>query len=423
MRVTNWQTLGWPPAHGTRVSEVAFARFQGVSCQTGGVSDPVNDTDQEHNGHPAPPERGVVIGRGILWLAKWSVCLVAIAAAGWVLDYLLAKFWVAVLPMALALVISTILWPPTRWLTQHGLRPALAASITTLGLLAILAGVIAGIVPSVVDQAPELASQSTKGVNQVRDWLQGPPLNIRQEQLDSAVDAIVSRVQSSAERIATGVFTGVSTATSAIVTLFLVLMLAFFFVKDGPKLLPWIHRNMGSVSGRHLEEVLNRVWATLGGFIRTQAVVSLIDAVLIGGGLVILGVPLAAVLTVLTFLGGFVPIVGAFVAGALAVLVALVTKGFTTALIVLAIIIVVQQLEGNVLQPILQSRSMQLHAVVVLLAITVGGSLYGIVGAFLAVPVAAVIAVVFRYVSEQIDLATAPAPVPGDPDPEPDPAV
>ncbi|MFB7722891.1 AI-2E family transporter [Nocardia sp. NPDC056100] len=356
------------------------------------------------------PDRGAVIGKGLLWLAKWSLCLVAIAAGAWVLQIVLGKLWVAVLPVALALVISTVLWPPTRWLVQRGLPPALAASITTLGLLGILAGVIALIVPSVVDQSPALADRATEGLHKVRDWLHGPPLNIGDEQLNSAVDAIVSKVQSSAERIASGVFSGVSTATSAIVTLFLVLMLTFFFVKDGPRLLPWLHSILGSRSGRHVEEVLNRIWVTLGGFIRTQALVSLIDAVLIGGGLVIMHIPLAAVLTVLTFLGGFIPIVGAFVAGALAVLVALVTKGLTSALIVLAIIVVVQQLEGNVLQPILQSRSMQLHAVVVLLAITVGSSLYGIVGAFLSVPVAAIAAVIIRYIGEQIDARTTPEP-------------
>ncbi|MFF2556358.1 AI-2E family transporter [Nocardia sp. NPDC058058] len=359
-------------------------------------------------------DRGDVIGKGLLWLAKWSLCLVAIAAGAWVLGIVLGKLWVAVLPMALALVIATVLWPPTRWLTQRGLPAAAAASITTLGLLGILAGVIALIVPSVVDQAPDLADRATEGIHRVRDWLHGPPLNIGDEQLNSAVDAIVNKVQASAERIASGVFSGVSTATSAIVTLFLVLMLTFFFVKDGPRLLPWLHGVLGSRSGRHVEEVLNRIWVTLGGFIRTQALVSLIDAVLIGGGLVIMGIPLAAVLTVLTFLGGFIPIVGAFVAGALAVLVALVTKGLTSALIVLAIIVVVQQLEGNVLQPILQSRSMQLHAVVVLLAITVGSSLYGIVGAFLSVPVAAVAAVIIRYIGEQIDADTAPEPAAGD---------
>ncbi|WP_156520647.1 AI-2E family transporter, partial [Rhodococcus sp. EPR-157] len=156
-------------------------------------------------------------------------------------------------------------------------------------------------------------------------------------------------------------------------------------------------------AGSHLAEILARMWATLGGFIRTQAVVSLIDAFFIGLGLVILGVPLALVLATLTFLGGFIPIVGAFVAGALAVLVALVANGPTTALIVLIIILAVQQLEGNVLQPVLQSRSMNLHPAIVLLAVTGGSSVFGIIGAFLAVPAAAVAAVLIRYVSEQID--------------------
>ncbi|MEU7769232.1 AI-2E family transporter [Nocardia sp. NPDC049190] len=355
-------------------------------------------------------DRGDVIGAGVLWLAKWGLCVVAIAAGAWVLGVLVAELWVVILPVVLAIVVATVLWPPTRWLTAHGLWPAASASIAVLGFLGVLAGVIALIVPSVVDQAPELADKATEGVNRVRDWLRGPPLRIRDEQLDSAVDAIVSRLRSSSEQIATGVFSGVSTATSTLITLFLVLVLAFFFVKDGPRFLPWLHRVSGNRSGRHLEEVLNRVWVVLGGFIRTQALVSLIDAVLIGAGLVILGVPLALVLAVITFLGGFIPIVGAFVAGALAVLVALVGNSLVTALIVLGIIVAVQQLEGNVLQPVLQSRSMKLHAVIVLLAVTAGGSLYGIVGAFLAVPAVAIVAVVLRYIGEQIDEATAAPP-------------
>ncbi|MFI6216938.1 AI-2E family transporter [Nocardia brasiliensis] len=376
------------------------------------MSEPKETAEQKPaaRGRGAGRDRGEVIGSGLLWLAKWALCIVAIAAGSWVLLYLIGKLWVVILPVALAIVVATVLWPPTRWLVEHGLKPGLAATITVVGFIAALAGVVALIVPSVVDQAPELADKSTAGVNKVRDWLQGPPLRIRDEQLSSAVDAIVSRLQSSAEQIATGVFTGVSTATSALITLFLVLVLAFFFVKDGPRLLPWLHAVLGSRSGRHVEEVLNRVWVTLGGFIRTQALVSLIDAVFIGAGLVILGVPLALVLAVITFIGGFVPIVGAFVAGALAVLVALVGNGLTTALIVLAIVLAVQQLEGNVLQPVLQSRSMQLHAVVVLLAVTAGGSLYGIVGAFLAVPVAAIVAVVVRYIGEQIDVVTTAPP-------------
>ncbi|MFF0490791.1 AI-2E family transporter [Nocardia sp. NPDC004068] len=375
-------------------------------------------TQRTDESDTAGADRGTVIGNGLLWLAKWSVCIVAIAAAGWVLSFLLAKVWVAVLPVLLALIVATVLWPPTRWLTGRGLPPAAAAAITMIGFLGVFAGIVALIVPSVVDQVPELADRSTDGINTVRDWLRGPPFNVRDEQLNSATDAIVSRLQSSSERIASGVFSGVSTATNALVTLFLVLVLTFFFVKDGPRFVPWTRTLFGRRGAAHVEEVLDRIWSTLGGFIRTQAVVSMIDAVFIGAGLVILHVPLALVLAVITFLGGFVPMVGAFVAGALAVLVALVGNGFTTALIVLGIIIAVQQLEGNVLQPVLQSRSMKLHAVVVLLAVTAGGSLFGIVGAFLAVPVAAVVAVVVRYLGEQIDAATAPperaAPDPAD---------
>ncbi|UGT55383.1 AI-2E family transporter [Nocardia asteroides] len=365
-------------------------------------------------------DRGDVIGGGLLWLAKWSLCIVAIALGAWVLGTVTARLWVVILPVALAIVVTTILWPPARWLTAHRFPPALAATVTLLGFVGVLAGIIALIVPSVADQAPELADKSTEGINQVRDWVQGPPLRIRDEQLDSAVDAIVGRLQSSGAQIASGVFTGVSTATSVLITVFLVLVLVFFFLKDGRRFLPWMHVVFGSRSGRHVEAVLERVWATLGGFIRTQAIVSMVDAVLIGAGLFILDVPLAMVLSVITFIGGFVPMVGAFVAGALAVLVALVGNGFTTALIVLGIVIAVQQLEGNVLQPVLQSRSMELHAVIVLLAVTAGGSLYGITGAFLAVPVVAMIAVVIRYIGEQIDEATGPPPAMDEPD---EPAV
>lgn len=354
-----------------------------------------------------PRDRGDVIGSGVLWLAKWALCVVAIAAGAWVLGFLAAKLWVVLLPVLLATVIATVLWPPTGLMMRAGLPPAAAASLSLIGFIGLLAGGIALIVPSVVDQVPELSDKATTGINTVRDWLQGPPLNIRDEQLDSAVDAVVSRLQSSAEQIASGVFTGVSTATSVLVTIFLVLVLSFFFIKDGPRLVPWMHKFLGGRSGRHAEEVLVRMWDVLGGFIRTQALVSFIDAFFIGLGLVLLGVPLWGVLTALTFLGGFIPMVGAFVAGALAVLVALVGNGFTTALIVLAIIIAVQQLEGNVLQPVLQSRTMKLHAVIVLLAVTGGGTIYGITGAFLAVPVVAVVTVVIRYINEQIDIAVA----------------
>lgn len=142
----------------------------------------------------------------------------------------------------------------------------------------------------------------------------------------------------------------------------------------------------------------------MAGFIRAQAIVSLVDAVLIGVGLLILKVPLALVLAVLTFFGGFIPIVGAFTAGALAVVIALVSNGMSNALMVLVLIIAVQQIEGHILQPVLQSKAMNLHAAVVLLSVTVGSTLFGVIGAFLAVPVAATLAVLVRYHSELVAL-------------------
>mgnify|MGYP001757821245 FL=1 len=139
------------------------------------------------------------------------------------------------------------------------------------------------------------------------------------------------------------------------------LVLTFFFLKDGENFLPMLRRVTGRRVGWHLTEVLTRCWNTLGGFIRTQAIVSAIDAIFIGLGLVLLNVPLAGPLAILTFFGGFIPMVGAFVAGALSVLIALVAVDFNTALMALLLVVAVQQLEGNILQPVLQSRAMNVH--------------------------------------------------------------
>lgn len=348
------------------------------------------------------PTRTEIMLRGLRSTAFVSLQVVACALGLWVLFWVLGQAWVVLLPVLFAVVLCTVLWPPVRWMRAHRVPPAAAAVVMMLVGLGVIAGILAIIVPSIIDQVPDLASKATDGINKVYDWLQGPPLNIDDEQVDNVVATIIKKVQSSATTIAAGVFTGVGTATSMIVTMFTTLILVFFFLKDGPKFVPWLDRSIGRPAGYHIGEVLLRMWNTLGGFIRTQALVSFIDAFFIGAGLLILQVPLAGVLTVITFMGGFIPIVGAFVAGALAVLIALVTNGMTTALIVLGIILAVQQLEGNVLQPWLQAKSMDLHAVVVLLAVTLGGTLFGITGAFLAVPAAACIAVTLRYLNEQI---------------------
>jgi predicted PurR-regulated permease PerM len=203
----------------------------------------------------------------------------------------------------------------------------------------------------------------------------------------------------------------VGTVVNGVVTAVLGVFLMFFFLKDGPRFLPWLGRQLPGRLAPDVPAGALRSWETLGSFVRSQALVGLLDAVFIGLGLWILDVPLVLPLAVLTFVSAFVPIVGALFAGFVAVLIALVSNGLTDALIVLAIIVVVQQLEGNVFQPIIQSRGLGLHAAVILLAVTLGGSLAGIVGSLLAVPVAALIAVVWNYVREQLaDPPEEPAP-------------
>lgn len=349
-------------------------------------------------------DRSKVIGDGIAKLARMCLRVSIIILTIWLLGRALTPFWVIILPLLLGLILSTVLWPPAAWLRRRGFGPTLAAVCSLLFGILIVGGIISAIVPGVVEQVPDLAARSTEGMNRVQKSLQGPPFNIPSSQIDHAVESINEKIRSSSDAIVSGVFTGVSTVSSVLVTLLLSVILAFFFVKDGDRFVPWVRQITGEEVGGHITEVAARAWDTLSGFIRTQAFVSLIDSIFIGAGLLFLSVPLALPLSVLTFLGGFVPILGAFVAGALAVLVALVTQGPTTALIVLGIVIAVQQIEGNVLQPMLQSRSMSLHPVLVLLGITAGSTLYGVVGGFLAVPVVATLAVLFRYLAEQIDL-------------------
>ncbi len=348
------------------------------------------------------PRRGPIYGAHLRSSATVALQLVAVAGALWVLAWVVGKTWVIVLPVVLALIVSTVLWPPVRWLRSKGVPPAAAVLLVLVIALGVIGAVIAAVAPAIVEQATELAEQATAGVVKVRDWLGGPPLNISDNQLNSAVAAINDTLNSSSAQIASGLFTGVGAATSALVTLFTTIVVAFFLLKDGPGFIPWLRHTVGMPAAPHVAEVFARVWSTLGGFIRTQALVSLVDAVLIGIGLLILGVPLAYALAIITFIGGFVPIVGAFVAGGLAVLIALVSNGPVNALLVLGIILAVQQLEGNVLQPWLQSKSMNLHAVIVLLAVTLGASRFGVIGAFLAVPVAAAAAVIIRYYGEQV---------------------
>lgn len=351
-------------------------------------------------------DRAAVIEAGFAGMQRWGLRIVSIAAGAYVLGWVIGKFWVIVFPVALALVLSTALAPAAAWLRKHRFPAGLAAVTTLLTFLLALTGVIAVLTPQVAGQAGELAQSATVGLQRVRDWLTEGPLNLSDGQITKAIQAIEDKVRESADAISSGVFSTLGAASSAIVNIVLVLMLSLYFLKDGRKFLPWVTQLGGQRAGEHTAELLGRAWGTLGGFIRAQSMVALFDAVAIGVGLAILGVPLAIPLAVITFLAAYIPILGALISGVLTVLVTLVTNSPKDALIAALIVLAVQQLEGNVISPWLQGKSLNLHAAVILLAVTLGGSLFGVTGAFLAVPVTATAAEVLRYINERITAAT-----------------
>lgn len=359
---------------------------------------------------PATPESK--LGRATARVATWSLRLLLIVAGLVAVGYVIGKLWVIVLPAFLGLLLASVLWPVTSFLRKYT-PDALASLLTLLLAFGLLGGLGAILVPMVSGQFDELTDAVVAGLEDLKGLISRPPFNLGDEEVSDLIDQGLSELQKNTQTIGGGLLTGVTAVGGALLNTLLALVLAFFYLKDGPKFIPWVRGWVGKDAAPHVAELSRRSWETLSGFIKAQALVGLVDAVGIGVGLVVLGVPLALPLAVLVFFGAFVPIVGAVVAGALAALVALVFNGVTSALLVIGLVLVVQQLEGNVLQPILVGRSLQLHAALVILAVTAGSALAGIAGAFLAVPVFAVATTVVRYARAQVrgtdDGAVAPA--------------
>ncbi|WP_375545406.1 AI-2E family transporter [Corynebacterium sanguinis] len=376
------------------------------------MSNPVNDEIRDDAPEPkVDDERRDIVDRGVVlnsWLKSAAMTvlrILIICVFLFALSQLIGTFWQGILPVILAIIVCTVLAPIAGFLRRRAHFPsALAALISLLIFFGLIGTLVFLIAPDIAAHSRVLYLQAFEGIQRLQLWLQGPPINMDPDDLNEAVNTVAQWLQNQAGTIAGGVFAGIGTAAGLIVTLTVVLVLTFFFLKDGPRFLPWLRATAGGRPGLHATELLTRAWNTLSGFIRAQAIVSLVDAFFIGVGIWLVGVPMAFTLSVITFIAGFIPIVGAVVAGALAVLIALVSLGFTEAIIVLLIVLAVQQLEGNVLSPVLQSKAMDLHPVIVLVSVTIGGGLFGLVGAFLAVPVAAMIAVVFRYMMDVMQI-------------------
>jgi len=352
-------------------------------------------------------DRGSIIDNGFAVAQRWGIRIIVLAAALFVVGWFVGRTWVVWFPVSLALLFATVLGPPTNRLRKLGLPSSAAAGAVMLGFLAALVALFAVLIPQLIKEAPEIATQAAKGVAEVQVWLTAGPMGIEEGQISNALDALEKWLKDSALELSSSALSAIGVATGVLLNTVLVLILTFLIIKDGHRFLPWLETLGGRRVGGHVREMFARAWDTLGGFIRTQALVSLIDATLIGAALAFVGQPLWVPLAVITFIGGFIPIIGAFASGAIAVLVTLVTNSPKDAIIILVVIVVVQQLEGNVLSPMLQGKTMNLHPAIVLMGVTGGGSLFGITGAFLAIPVIATVAAVLRYANEMIEATVA----------------
>ncbi|MFJ6537744.1 AI-2E family transporter [Paenarthrobacter sp. NPDC091711] len=293
-----------------------------------------------------------------------------------------------VIPVLIALILAAAIGPFVNMLRRRGWRGGLATGVAFLGLLIVLGGVITVIVLSVRSQWDELISQAAGGLDELENFLLNGPLPLDREQLNQAREAVVEFAQSS--QVRSGTVTGLSVVTEFLAGASLVVIILFFFLKDGAKIWEFFLRPFKGVREAKLRRVGKRTMEVLGGYVRGTAIVALVDTVAIGAALLIMQVPLAIPLAIIVFIGAFIPLVGATVAGILAALVALVANGPIVALIVVIVVIAVNQLEGDLLQPIVMGKSLELHALVILMALTAGTILAGIIGAVLAVPIAAV---------------------------------
>src|SRR5690554_4077667 len=295
---------------------------------------------------------------------------------------------IVVIPIFLALIIASAVRPFIRWMERNRMPRGLATAIALLGGLLLFGGIITLVVTAVRNEWDNLAESVSAGIDAVYDYIVSGSLPIDASQLESLRATAVDFVTSA--QFGSGALAGVGNVIEVVTGLVLTVVLLFFFLKDGPEIWSFLLKPLHPGPRLRAQRVGGRAVDVLGGYVSGTAIVAAVDAVLIGAALWILQVPLALPLAIIVFVGAFIPIVGATVAGTVAALVALVTNDFTTALIVAAVVVLVNQLEGNLLAPVVLGKSLRLHALVILLALTIGTILGGIVGTFLAVPFAAV---------------------------------
>nr|WP_229067856.1 AI-2E family transporter [Actinoplanes sp. DH11] len=333
--------------------------------------------------------------------AAWSWRLIVVGVVGLALLRLIGMVSVVVIPLAIALLLTALLGPAVGWLLRLRLPRSLATFLVLVGGLAAVAGTLTLVVNQFIDGLPNLTENASAGVRQIQNWARTGPLHLSDAQVDSAIDSAQEWVNSNTSQLTS---TGISTAATlaeVATGLVLVLFATFFFLRDGRRIWRFMVRLLPVNARWSIADAGDASWATLGAYVRATVLVAFIDAVGIGLALLVLDVPFPFPLAALVFLGAFIPIVGASISGTVAVLVALVDQGWLIALLTLGAVILVQQFEGHVLQPLIMGRAVSIHPLAVIVGIACGVVLAGIIGALVAVPLIAVLNTGVRRLSRR----------------------
>lgn len=346
-------------------------------------------------------KRPSYIPSGVDVAAAWSWRLLLIAGAGGLVIWLLRYFSEVTIPIAVAVLLTALSIGAVNWLDDHRLPRLLATFIIVIAILVILFGLLTLAGQQLATQLDDLKASVVEGISQVQDWARGGPFALSDAQLQVWIDEAKAAISSSDTSMLSRV-TEVGVRIGHIVAgFFIALFATFFFLYEGDRIWSWILVLFPSASRDRINSSGRTAWQSLTAFVRATVVVALTDALGVMIAAWILGVPLALAIGVLVFLGAFIPIIGALIAGSVAVLVALVAQGPWVALFMLIAVIVVQQFESHVLQPFLMGRFVALHPLAIIIAIAAGVVVAGIVGALIAVPLAACLNGVVRHLAAE----------------------
>jgi predicted PurR-regulated permease PerM len=318
---------------------------------------------------------------------------------GGALVWLLSRISFLIIPVMVAALLAGLLSPVVGWLRRRRLPNGAAVAVTVLGFIGLIAGSLALVGRQLVTGFGELWSEALAGVKKVQDWLAEGPLHLTADQMDQYLREATAALQSNSSSILSGALSFGNTAGHFAAGLVLALFILIFFLLEGDRIWAFLVRLLPKKARAAAFGAGRRGWTSMVMYARIQMFVAFVDAVGIGVGAAIIGVPLALPLSVLVFIGSFIPVVGALVTGAIAVLLALVANGAVNALIMLGIVLLVQQLESHILQPLVMGKAVALHPVAVILSVAAGSYLAGIPGALFSVPILAVANSAIRYIA------------------------